>query len=59
MSVKDLIRLVEKQETELFEFHKLVRQSNLDFNKIAKFLIRLERFRKQQEHSQGRAIFRC
>lgn len=46
MSVKDLIRLVEKQETELFEFHKLVRQSNLDFNKIAKFLIRLERFRR-------------
>lgn len=46
MSVKDLIRLVEKQETELFEFNKLVKQSNFDFNKIAKFLIRLERFRK-------------
>ena len=46
MSVKDLIRLVEKQEIELCEFYKLVRQSNLDFNKIARFLIRLERFRK-------------
>lgn len=46
MSVKDLIRVIEQKEIELCEFHKLVRQNNLDFNKIAKFLIRLERFRR-------------
>lgn len=46
MYTKDLIRLAEKQELELCEFHKLVINSNLSFNKIAKFLIRLELFRK-------------
>lgn len=46
MCTKDLIRLTEKQEIELCEFHRLVIHSNLCFNKVAKFLIRLERFRK-------------
>ena len=46
MLTKDLIRLTEQKEIEVCEFHKLVINSGLSFNKIARFLIRLERFRK-------------
>lgn len=46
MKIKNLISLIEQQELSIIMFHKLATSHKLAFEKIYKFLYRLERLRK-------------
>ena len=46
MCVKDLIRLTEQTTIEVCEFYRLATTNNIPFEKVFKFLVRLEKFRK-------------
>ena len=47
MKIKNLIRLIEQQTVDLKTFHHLATQHNLSFEKIFKFLFRLDKLRKK------------
>lgn len=46
MKIKNLIRLTEQQPVSVQLFYKLATEYNIDFRKVYKFLIRLEKLRR-------------
>lgn len=46
MKIKNLVRLTEQQPISVQLFHKLTTEHNINFKKVYKFLIRLEKLRK-------------
>ena len=51
MKIKQLVALIEKQPISLTDFHLMVLKNNLKFEQIAKFLIRLDRFRQKEKQN--------
>ena len=47
MKIKQLVALIENKPISLTDFHLMVLKNNLKFEQIAKFLIRLDRFRQK------------
>lgn len=47
MKIKNLVRLTEQHPLDLKTFHHLATQHNLSFEKISKFLIRLNNLRQR------------
>lgn len=46
MKIKNLIRLTGQQSISVQLFYKLATEHNIDFKKVCKFLIRLEKLRR-------------
>lgn len=46
MKIKNLVRLTEQQPVSVQLFYKLATEHSIDFKKIYKFLIRLEKLRR-------------
>lgn len=46
MKIKNLVRLTEQQPVSVQLFYKLTTEHNIDFKKVYKFLIRLEKLRR-------------
>lgn len=46
MKIKNLIRLTEQQPVSVQLFYKLATEHSIDFKKVYKFLIRLEKLRR-------------
>lgn len=46
MKIKNLVRLTEQQSISVRLFYKLATEHSIDFRKVCKFLIRLEKLRK-------------
>lgn len=46
MKIKNLVRLTEQQPITVQLFYQLATEHNIDFKKVCKFLIRLEKLRR-------------
>ena len=46
MKIKNLVRLAEQQPVSVQLFYKLATEHSIDFKKVCKFLIRLEKLRR-------------